>query len=157
MSVKHIPFTCSFDVVDQKIEICLNKLYKDCDTVNNITRKQMKRLLHYCVKLNHFYKRNVDDIFLVFNDRDDSELFLEFINCQHSNIKFTLETEKNDCLSVLIMSSDDGVISTTLFRKKTFSGLLMQYDSFVPMSYKKSLINGLIHRAWKICSSEELF
>ena len=166
----------------------------------------MKRLLHYCVKLNHFtfdnkfydqrdgvamgsplgpilanifmtdlenkvfkkfqgnlptfYKRYVDDIFLVFNDRDDSELFLEFMNCQHSNIKFTLETEKNDCLSfldVLIMRSTDGVISTSLFRKETFSGLLMQYDSFVPMTYKKSLINGLIHRAWKICSSEELF
>ena len=137
---------CSFDVVslytnipvDQTIEICLNKLFKECDTVNNITREQMKRLLHYCVKLNHFtfdnkfydqrdgvamgsplgpilanifmtdlenkvftkfqgnlptfYKRYVDDIFLVFNDRDDSELFLEFMNCQHSNIKFTLET-----------------------------------------------------------------
>ena len=55
------------------------------------------------------------------------------------------------------MRSTDGVISTTLFRKETFSGLLMQYDSFVPMSYKKSLINGLIHRDWKICSSEELF
>ena len=27
----------------------------------------------------------------------------------------------------------------------------------MPMTYKKSLIKGLIHRAWKICSSEELF
>ena len=32
----------------------LNKLYKDNNTVNNITREQMRRLLHYCVKLNHF-------------------------------------------------------------------------------------------------------
>ena len=55
------------------------------------------------------------------------------------------------------MRSTDGVISTVLFRKETYSGLLMQYDSFVNMSYKKSLINGLVHRAWKICSSEELF
>ena len=55
------------------------------------------------------------------------------------------------------MRSTDGIISTTLFRKETFSGLLMQYASFVPLSYKKSLINGLIHRAWKIRSSEELF
>ena len=52
MSVKDIPFMCSFDVVslytnipvDQTIEICLNKLFKECDTVNNITREQMKRL-----------------------------------------------------------------------------------------------------------------
>ena len=33
----------------------------------------------------------------------------------------------------------------------------MLYDSFVPVSYKKSLVNGLIQRAWKICSSSELF
>ena len=37
-------------------------------------------------KLPTFYKRYVDDIFLVFNDRDDSELFFEFMKCQHSNI-----------------------------------------------------------------------
>ena len=49
------------------------------------------------------------------------------------------------------------VPSGNLDRKDTFSGLMMQYDSFVPVSYKKSLVNGLIHRAWKICSSSELF
>ena len=62
MSVKDIPFMCSFDVVslytnipvNQTIEIGLNKLFKECDTVNNITREQMKRLLHFCVKVNHF-------------------------------------------------------------------------------------------------------
>ena len=35
------------------------------------------------------------------------------------------------------MRSDDCVISTTLFRKETYSGLLMQYDSFVLFLYKK--------------------
>ena len=34
---------------------------------------------------------------------------------------------------------------------------MMQYDSFVPIGYKKSLVNGLNHRAWKICSSSDLF
>ena len=205
---------CSFDVislytnipVDQTIEICLSKLYKDNNIVNIITREQMKRLLHYCVKLNHFmfdnqyydqidgvamgsslgqiladifmsdlenkvfdtfdgnlplfYKRYVDDIFLVFNDRDDCELFYEYMNRQHPNIKFTLDIEENECLpflDVLVSRSADSVVSTSLYRKDTFSGLMMQYDSFVPVSYKKSLVNGLIHRAWKICSSSELF
>ena len=53
LSVRYIPFMCSFDVislytnipVDQTIEICLNKLYNDNNTVNNITREQMRRLL----------------------------------------------------------------------------------------------------------------
>ena len=35
------------------------------------------------------YRRDVDDTFLVFNDRDDAELFLDFMNSLHKNIKFT--------------------------------------------------------------------
>jgi hypothetical protein len=205
---------CSYDVislftnvpVDLAIEICLNKLFKDKETVQNMTREQMHRLLNYCVKLNHFtfnnefydqidgvamgsplgptlanifmsdledtvfnkyegnlptfYKRYVDDVFLVFSDRCDCELFLEYMNTQNSNIKFTLEIENNNCLpflDVLVSRSDSGLISTSIYRKETYSGLLMQYDSFVPSSYKKSLVNGMIHRAWRICSSSELF
>ena len=33
----------------------------------------------------------------------------------------------------------------------------MQYDSFLPPSFKRNLISGLIYRAWKICSLEDLF
>ena len=104
--------------------------------------------------------RYVDDIFLIFNDRDDAEFFLEFMNSQDSNIKFTLEMENNDSLpflDVLITRSEDMTISTSIYRKDTFSGLLMQYDSFLPPSFKRNLISGLIYRAWKICSSEDLF
>ena len=166
----------------------------------------MRRLLHYCVKLNHFmfdnqyydqidgvamgsslgpiladifmfdfenkvfdtfdgnlpllYKGYVDEFFLVFNDRDDCELFYEYINKQHPNIKFTLDIEENESLpflDVLVSMSADGVVSTSLYQKDTFSGLMMLYDSFVPIGYKKSLVNGLNHRAWKICSSSDLF
>ena len=48
-----------------------------------------------------FYKRYVDDTFLIFNDRDDCELFLEFINLEHKNIRFTLEVENDNCLPFL--------------------------------------------------------
>ena len=33
----------------------------------------------------------------------------------------------------------------------------MQYDSFLPPSFKRNLISSLIYRAWKFCSSEDLF
>jgi predicted GIY-YIG superfamily endonuclease len=33
----------------------------------------------------------------------------------------------------------------------------MKYDSFVPQHYKHNLVFGLLNRAWKICSSYELF
>ena len=57
----------------------------------------------------------------------------------------------------MITRECDGSVSTSVYRKPNFSGLVMQYDSFVPAYYKKSLVNGLIQGAWKICSSIDLF
>ena len=107
-----------------------------------------------------FYKRYVDDTFLIFNDRDDCELFLEYINLEHKNIKFTLEVENDNCLpflDVLVTRNYDGTISTSLYRKSTFSGLLMKFDSFLPQHFKQNLILGLLNISWKICSSQKLF
>ena len=41
-----------------------------------------------------YYKRYVDDIFAVFETKDHAVSFYNYINRQHSNIKFTMETEK---------------------------------------------------------------
>ena len=119
-----------------------------------------KALDKYDGNLPLFYKRYVDDTFVVFNDRDDCELFFEYFNTQHRNIKFTLEHETSDCISfldVLVTRNEEGTIETSMYRKGTFSGLYMKFDSFVPHHFKKNLISGLLNRAWKICSSYELF
>ena len=82
------------------------------------------------------------------------------MNTQHKNIKFTVEPEHNDSLSfldVLIKRLTDGSISTSIYRKDTFSGLYMKYNSFVPPQFKRSLVYGLLNRCWRICSSYELF
>ena len=88
-------------------------------------------------------------LFLIFNDRDDCELFFDFLNLQHKNIKFTLEIESNDCIPflVLVTITADGFISTPLYRKCTFSGLYMKFDSFVPQHFKRNLVFGLLNRA----------
>ena len=102
----------------------------------------------------------MDDTFVVFNDREDCELFFEYFNTQHRNIKFTLEHETSDCISfldVLVTRNEQGTIETSMYRKETFSGLYMKFDSFVPHHFKKNLVSGLLNRAWKICSSYELF
>ena len=39
------------------------------------------------------YKRYVDDVFCMFGNEKDAEKFFEFLNCQHKNMKFTLEKE----------------------------------------------------------------
>ena len=60
-------------------------------------------------------------------------------------------------LDILISRDHTGSISTSLYRKPTFSGLHLKWDSFVPFQYKRGLVNCLVHRAWKICSSYDKF
>ena len=83
------------------------------------------------------------------------ELFFEYMNQQHNNIKFTKEIESDSTLpflDVLITKNDDGHLSTSGYRKPTFTGLYLRWDSFVPKEYKKGLVKCPINRAWHICS-----
>ena len=41
-----------------------------------------------------YYKRYLDDIFAVFETKDHVVSFYNYINRQHRDIKFTMETEK---------------------------------------------------------------
>ena len=77
----------------------------------------------------------------------------------HSNITFTKEEEQCNSLpflDVLVTREDDGSLSTSIYRKPTFSKLYLKWDSFVPKEFKRSLVFGLISRAWKICSSYQI-
>ena len=46
---------------------------------------------------------------------------------------------------------------TSVYRKPTFIGLGLRFNSFAPKSYKYNLISCLIHRAYKISSNFQLF
>ena len=48
-----------------------------------------------------FYRRYVDDCFLIFTSRDHVTPFLSYLNSKHSNIQFTHELESNSCLPFL--------------------------------------------------------
>lgn len=45
--------------------------------------------------------------------------------------------------------------ATTIYRKKTFTGTYLHWNSLLPRNYKIGLINCLVDRARKICSSNE--
>ena len=82
------------------------------------------------------------------------------LSCSSSFVKVMEEEEQDNKLSfldVLLTRTTDGSIVTSIYRKPTFSGLYMKWDSFVPKSYKKGLVNCLVFRAWKLCSSYVLF
>ncbi|CAF1087774.1 unnamed protein product [Rotaria sordida] len=46
--------------------------------------------------------------------------------------------------------------ATSIYRKPTFTGLLLKWSSYVPKTYKISAISTMIYRAIKICSTFKL-
>ena len=101
-----------------------------------------------------FYKRYVDDIFAVFEPELDAEIFNTYLNTKHKNIKFTYEKQIEHKLPFLdILISNNENLQTSVFHKKTYTGLLLNYSSFVPDSYKYGLIKTLIDRIYKISST----
>ena len=72
-------------------------------------------------------------------------------------IKFTMETEERGQLPFLdallskqSISDRQGSFITSVYRKKTYTGLLTNYFSFTPFKYKLGLIKTFIDRAYKI-------
>ena len=84
------------------------------------------------------YRRYVDDTFCLFNRRDDVDRFLQHINSFHPDIKFTFEIEENNTLPFLdvLVEKESHCFSTSLYRKKTFTGLYTDFASLAPNKYK---------------------
>jgi hypothetical protein len=101
-----------------------------------------------------FYKRYVDDTFAAFNNEAEAHNFLNFINNQHPNIKFTIETEESSKLPFLdiLITKEDNKIKTSVYRKKTFTGLGTNFYSFTYFKYKLNSLQTVMHRAYKVCS-----
>ena len=101
------------------------------------------------------YRWYLDDAFCLFHKKEHAEKFLDFINSQHPNIKFTVEFENDNSIPFLdvLVTRDDTGFSTSLYRKKTYTGLYSNFDSLAPDKYKANLISVLILRAFQICSS----
>jgi hypothetical protein len=110
-----------------------------------------------------FYKRYLDDTFVIFQDPTHAPLFLQYINAQHTNIKFTMEPEADRQLAfldVLVKKCDVGLdnlttqhFTTSVYRKPTNSGQGTSFFSFSPLTYKINAIKTLLHRSYKLSSN----
>ena len=102
-----------------------------------------------------YYRRYVDDIFVLLPDANCLDEFKQYLNQKHPNINFTSEVEVDNSLPFLdifvIYIYITYIIS--VYRKPTFSGVYTNYDSYIPLIYKSSLISTLLHRAFTICSN----
>ena len=105
-----------------------------------------------------FYRRYVDDIFAVFENRDQALGFVEYINSKHVNIKFTIEENNKGILHFLdVVVNNNDVLTTCVYHKPTFTGLLINFRSFVPSDNKIKLIQTLIDRIFKINNTWKRF
>ena len=59
-------------------------------------------------------------------------------------------------VNVSILYQHLNSFSTSIYRKKTFTGLYTKWDSFTPRKYKINLIRTLTYRCFRICSSASL-
>ena len=142
-----------------------NKYFKQCDgvmmgsplgpTLSNLFLAHLEKEWFSKVYSPVLYKRYVDDIFCVFKDEDSALQFFEFLNKQHKNLKFTYEKSKNNNLPFLDINviMKDETFETEIFRKKTFTGLVLNYKAMCPEQWKKGLIIGALHRGYSACSS----
>ena len=82
--------------------------------------------------LAHYYRRYVDDIFVLFTSAKHLEAFRSFLNGRHANMSFTTEREKQSRMSFLDIAiiRENKTFTTSASRKPTFSGVYTHFDSF---------------------------
>ena len=96
------------------------------------------------------YSRYVDDIFVVCESSAEMEELTASLGGMHASLVFTRDTPDH-FLDVQIMYEETAV-STTVYRKPSFTGLYLQYNAFCPARYKVNLVKTLCYRARRICS-----
>ena len=79
-----------------------------------------------------YYRSYVDDVFLMYERKHHVKKFLRYMNSRHPNIQFTCEGESNNKTSFLdvFIKRMNNKLVTSLYRKKTCSGIYMNYNNF---------------------------
>ena len=99
-----------------------------------------------------YYKRYVDDIFVLFRSPHHLENFNEYLNIKHANIKFTNKKEVNGSLPFLdvLISQNNKGFTTTVYHKPKFSGVYSNFNSFIADECKHGLIFTFLFRIFSI-------
>ena len=109
----------------------------------------------------NLYLRYVDDIFCVFRSGTSYQEFLGKLNNMHPNLQFTSEIGPSvlpfldTCVS--LPSTEEDTYTTRVFRKPTYTGLMLNFSSLCPKKWKFGLVQCLLHRAYLISSDWHIF
>ena len=97
-----------------------------------------------------YYKLYVDDIFVLFESETQVESFKKFVNTCHPKMKFTFEKEQNNGFNFLDVKviKEDNVFTTSVYRKASISGVYTNFDSYMQLNYKFSLVSTIIFHSF---------
>ena len=106
-----------------------------------------------------FYKRYVDDIFVLFKRPEHVKPFVNYMNSKHKNINFSFETEKDEQMPFLDVNifCENGKFVTNVYRKETFTGVYTNISSFTPLEHKFGLVYTLLHCCFCLVSDMSKF
>ena len=93
-----------------------------------------------------YYRRYVNDIFVLFNSTEHFKRFRSYLNSCHLNMSFTIENEKDNRMSFLNVNiiREQGKFTTSVYHKPIFSGIYTHFVSFLPSTNKIGLIHTLL-------------
>ena len=95
------------------------------------------------------YFQYVDDSVVISESELDCDHLQEKLNLLHPALKFKVGKEQNNSLhflDVLVEKEGTGFF-TSIYRKPTFTGQYIRWNSFSPKTRKISFIKTLVHRA----------
>ena len=87
---------------------------------------------------------SVDDIFCVFRQNSSRQQFLDKLNCLHPNLKFTSEVGPSILpylnTTFSLSTTEDGCFTSKVFRKRTYTGLILNFSAVCPQKWKFGLV-----------------
>lgn len=103
-----------------------------------------------------FYRRYVDDIFMIV-PKNSTNYILTTFNNYNKQIQFTLEIENNNQLNFLDVSvkRENHCLTTAWYTKPTWSGRYMSFNSEQPSTYKKNVVTNLVSRAISLTNPKD--
>ena len=98
-----------------------------------------------------YYRRYVDDIFVLFRAPEHIDYFTNYMNSCHENIRFTNESEKDNSMPFLDFDfiRERNKFTSKIYRKPTFTGVFTNFQSLIPTQYKVGLIFTLLYRVYQ--------
>ena len=150
-------------------ECCLNWYHVKCGDISDDEYRNISETVWYCRKCiaireknksgqqSKLFLRYVDDI--VRTVKGDPEKKLRAANLLHPNLQFTIETPNTNgtlaFFDLQISIDKSRKISCGWYQKPTDTGTILNFRSCAPLQYKRSVIEGTVHRVFRSTSTWE--